>query len=176
MLQNVHEVVDDTAKVFLSQDKVTLIDAVDWDKVKSVCWCAIYNQTGKRWYACGRVNNKTIYMHRFILGVTDRHELIDHKDQDGLNNRRDNLRPVNRSQNAQNVTKARSSSKTGVLGVSVHKCKPSGLMYCARVNVTVDGKVKSKAKYFPHTTEGLQAATEAVKLLRAEVMTHSDGR
>jgi hypothetical protein len=52
-------------------------------------------------------------LHRILLGEPDDH--IDHKDRNGLNNRRSNLRPCTRSQNLGNSRKR--SNKTGFRGV-----------------------------------------------------------
>lgn len=55
----------------------------------------------------------TQQMHNFILGVVG----IDHRNGDGLDNRRSNLRPANQSQNTAN-TRRRSTNKSGFKGVS----------------------------------------------------------
>lgn len=47
-------------------------------------------------------HHKSIRMHRMIMGVTDRKILVDHKDGDGLNNQRENLRLATHSTNAMN--------------------------------------------------------------------------
>jgi hypothetical protein len=52
-----------------------------------------------KWYATAKRNGHTILMHRVILGVTDPHVQVDHRDNDGLNNIRDNLRTCTHKQN-----------------------------------------------------------------------------
>ena len=59
----------------------------------------------------------TQLMHRFILGLTDSRIQADHKDGDGLNNRRNNLRRSTNSQNSQNRVRLSSNSTSGVSGV-----------------------------------------------------------
>ena len=49
-------------------------------------------------YARRITNGKTINMHTAISGVA----LVDHKDHNGLNNQRNNLRPCNNSNNLRN--------------------------------------------------------------------------
>lgn len=58
----------------------------------------------------------TQYLHRFLTGWT----LTDHRDHDGLNNRRENLRPATRTQNNANQRLRRDSS-SGFKGVTWHK-------------------------------------------------------
>ena len=116
---------------------------------------------------------RTIYMHRLILG-TPAGRKTDHKDGDGLNNRRSNLRVASNQQNMENRPHgANSNSKTGVRGVSAHKCKPSGMMWCARANSKGH---KPLARYFPFTDEGFTQACAAVVELRKQLHTHADGR
>ena len=55
-------------------------------------------------------------MHRVILGVS-KGILVDHRDRNGLNNRRSNLRPANHAQNGWN-RKLASNNKSGIHGVS----------------------------------------------------------
>lgn len=52
--------------------------------------------------AVGNVNGKHVFMHRFIMGVTERNIYVDHKDHDSLNNQRSNLRFATHSQNRVN--------------------------------------------------------------------------
>lgn len=51
-----------------------------------------------------RVNgrSKVELLHRVILGVSDRRTFVDHKDRDGLNNLRSNLRSCSHQQNLRN--------------------------------------------------------------------------
>ena len=46
---------------------------------------------------------KAVLLHRLLLDLTDLHILVDHKDGNGLNNQRGNLRLSNNTQNAQNA-------------------------------------------------------------------------
>jgi hypothetical protein len=59
-------------------------------------------------------------LHRFILRLTNPKVLGDHKDGDGLNNLRSNLRKATPSQSQCNRGK-QSNNSTGVSGVSWHK-------------------------------------------------------
>lgn len=52
---------------------------------------------------------REVRMHRLILGVTDPKTEVDHRDGNGLNNQRYNLRSATRIQQARNVPKKRNS-------------------------------------------------------------------
>ena len=57
---------------------------------------------------------KTIWMHRFILGEPPDGQEVDHVDGNGLNNQRSNLRFVSRRQNCQNLHTNKTSAFPGV--------------------------------------------------------------
>lgn len=78
---------------------LALVDDCDWDQVKMHRW---FLYKGKTTHYAGTKRNKgNIYLHRFVLGL-DGKDLIDHKDGNGLNCCRDNLRVCDNSQNACN--------------------------------------------------------------------------
>lgn len=106
-----------TLLVPLTKGKVAVIDIADAGVVGSRNWHA--DVEGRTTYAkscCG--NHLSIFLHRLLWqhwGMPDTPE-IDHKDTDGLNCRRSNLRPATRSQNVIN-TRLRSDNTSGVKGV-----------------------------------------------------------
>lgn len=65
-------------------------------------------------------STKVIWMHRLILGVSDIKIKVDHKDRNGLNNQRGNLRPATVSQNAMNK-KSKVGGLSKYLGVTYDK-------------------------------------------------------
>jgi hypothetical protein len=71
-----------------------------------------------------RIGGRSIPAHRlawlYVTGNWPQQE-IDHIDSDRLNNRFVNLRDVSRTVNGQNLTKAMSSSRTGLLGAHPHR-------------------------------------------------------
>ena len=70
------------------------------------------------WYACGKIDGKTVYAHRLIMGAKAG-DVIDHINGDGLDNRRCNLRFATTSLN--NVNKIYGPTATGFRGVAAHR-------------------------------------------------------
>lgn len=73
-----------------------VVDDCDFEMVKNHNWTVV-NINGK-FYATTKISRVTIYLHAFILGI----KYVDHKDGDGLNCRRENIRACTYSQNMQN--------------------------------------------------------------------------
>ena len=74
----------------LTQGKYAIVDDEDFDELSKHKWCLMF--TKGRSYAVRRPSeNLTILMHRFILNPPKQMD-TDHKNGDGLDNRRSNLR------------------------------------------------------------------------------------
>lgn len=109
----------------LSQGKSAMVDDADFDRVNAFTWYA--QRSHRTWYAVHATptdaNGKQskILMHRFILDAPSGIQ-IDHRDHNGLNNIRDNMRFATHSENARNC---RPCGKSKYLGVSWDKnaCK-----------------------------------------------------
>lgn len=105
---------------------------------------------------------RSYQLHRFLLGIEKEDHLkivIDHKDWDGLNNRRSNLQVVTRSINQLNRREELQRNNTsGYRGVTWDK--RSGKWF-AQVQVRIDGKrhCKSLGRY-NDVHEAGRAATE----------------
>jgi hypothetical protein len=101
-------------------------DTQDYDRVKAFRWSVkkcrhtSYVQT----YVQSLLTNsdgkkaKTLQMHRVLLPEV---KLIDHKDGNGLNNRRSNLRPATHLQNLANCRKIKRTTTSRYRGVSWHE-------------------------------------------------------
>lgn len=77
------------------------VDAEDYERVTHYHWSAVKN--GRTFYAETRLpGRKRLQMHRFILGLTPT-QYADHRYQNGLDNRRDNLWIATKQQNAFNM-------------------------------------------------------------------------
>ena len=102
----------------LTQGKVALVDDADYDWLMQWKWCA--SETHGVFYAIRHTSRrnpprKIIFMHRAILGVPGG-VLVDHRDFDGLNNQRYNLRQVSIFQSNQNRG-MHSTNRTGFKGI-----------------------------------------------------------
>jgi hypothetical protein len=93
-------------EILLTQGRVALVDDADYEWLMQWRWRA--SQDGNCFYAIAStiVNGKktNIKMHRLIAGA-QKGEITDHRDGDGLNNTRTNLRTVTSAQNCHNRQK-----------------------------------------------------------------------
>lgn len=105
----------------LSQNKYTIVDDEDYEYLNQWKWHVQKNR--ETFYA---VRNSApredgtrtqIRMHRLIMGLTNSEILCDHKDHNGLNNKKVNLRTATVAQNNYNST-PRKNSTSKYLGVN----------------------------------------------------------
>jgi hypothetical protein len=106
-------------QVELSRGMYATIDAADLSIVEPYRWMTIVHTRGRRrsFYAGSNLGKEgMLLMHRLILSAPDGME-IDHRDHDGLNNRRTNLRLATHAQNLFNKRpqKGRASWFKGVM-------------------------------------------------------------
>lgn len=108
-------------KIPLTQGKFALIDDCDYLIVSLFKWYAY--RFPNIFYAVTKIklNNKwtNLSMHRLILNAK-LHEQTDHRDRNGLNNQRYNIRKCNHSQNMMN-SKSHKGSSSKYKGVAWHK-------------------------------------------------------
>jgi hypothetical protein len=103
-------------KIPLTKGKYALVDDADYVELVQYRWC--YSGA----YAQRRKNGKNVYMHREITGAKGRKQQVDHINGDRLDNRRENLRLCNQTQNNQNMHKSRSKSGfKGVIWIPDHR-------------------------------------------------------
>ena len=119
-------------QVELTQGYITLVDDEDYERVAQYRWCArvakrsdgsiqgVYAlRTTKTSRRDGKRKTTNHFLHRFILGVDNTCE-VDHKDHNGLNNQKYNLRKANKSDNQHN-TRKQINNTSGYKGVYWHK-------------------------------------------------------
>lgn len=97
------------------------VSSGDFSRVSKFKWYLMTNgnylYARRVWYEDKK--QRSIYLHCEILGFRQGF-VVDHKNGDGLDCRRSNLRFVNRSVNRYNTARVRSDSKSGVKGVYWH--------------------------------------------------------
>ncbi|AID50526.1 putative hnh endonuclease [Bacillus phage CP-51] len=88
------------------------IDTEDLFRLKhfGATWCLHSTRKGK-YYAVARTlgSGKMVSMHRFLLGANEE-DVVDHRDGDGMNNRKDNIRLATYEINARNIQHRKKSS------------------------------------------------------------------
>ena len=94
----------------------TIVDDEDYEILSQYKWHPEINPKSENVYVSGWINNKNIRMHRFVMKlhgneIDDFH--IDHKDRNGLNNQKENLRPCSHTENQHNTKK----KKNGITSV-----------------------------------------------------------
>lgn len=97
----------------------TTVDAQDVAKISRFQWRIL--RTGGKAYVRTTMEGKQVYLHRFLLDVTDPKQEVDHINSDGLDNRRANLRTTTHAGNLQNRRGATRNSTSGFRGVSYMK-------------------------------------------------------
>lgn len=104
-------------KVIVSKKFISIVDDEDFEGVRRFKWQAIKKKSGviyaqTRWHI-KMENGKQLLgnalLHRFILNAP-KGKQVDHIDGNGLNNRKENLRLCDNSQNHANMKKRRNTS------------------------------------------------------------------
>lgn len=93
----------------LSRGMHALVDESDYQSVSAFKWSVHDNGCGGI-YAVRVEDGKRIFMHRWLMGVSDTSVQIDHRDCDSLNNTRSNLRIATNRQNNANRRKLSAST------------------------------------------------------------------
>ncbi|MFH1370520.1 MAG: HNH endonuclease [Planctomycetota bacterium] len=109
-------------KIYLGEGKFTIVEPQDYYRFNVFNWCP--EEKGPNTYAArvvGAPKKRTtvVSLHREIMNHPAGF-LVDHKNGDGLDNRRANLRLATRSQNSCNSRK-RANTTSQFIGVSFHK-------------------------------------------------------
>jgi hypothetical protein len=97
--------VTEACTIPLGRGREALLDVADLPIVRAYTWYPLEGHNGKV-YAIAQLGSRTFYMHRLIAGTPPGLE-TDHRNGDGLDNRRANLRVATPSQNSANTGKPR---------------------------------------------------------------------
>lgn len=102
-------------EIYLANNKGTvLVDDEDYKILSKYSWHV--HVAGTKTYARAWIEGRREYMHRLLCDA----ELVDHINQNGLDNRKSNLRPATKSENAVN-SKIRKDNSSGFRGVTFNK-------------------------------------------------------
>lgn len=158
-------------ELVLASGKVLIIDSSDYDKVSKYAWHSkksrsTYYAVHKSYTSSGSL---VIPMHRYILDAP-KGSIIDHKNGNGLDNRRANLRFVTRQYNRANSLE--NKNKLDSLPKGVYKSKSKRNPY--RAVLRTNGK-NYHLGYYPTISEAhIAYKTKASEVFRG--YTYDDSR
>lgn len=146
-------------EIKLTQGKVALVDDEDFEKLNRFKW---YARKGRNTFYAernigGRKQHRVIRRHRQILNVNNSQD-VDHRDSDGLNNQRFNLRNCTNQQNCMNA-RPQSGCLSKFKGVYFHK-----QINRWRAVLTFNGKVNSCGCYATEEEAACAYNKKAVEL------------
>jgi hypothetical protein len=121
-------------EIQLTKGMVALVDDEDFAHLSQFKWQA-HRKGGKTYYAKTDIGRRSVGMHQMVMDAGDLE--VDHRDGNGLDNRRSNLRLATHSQNQCNRGLQRNST-SGFTGVSWRKDIGSWQAY-----VNFEGKRKN---------------------------------
>ena len=99
------------SKIFTAE-----IDEEDLEKVKAFKWTALKGGSKYTTYAQTYTGGKRMILHRFLMGLGDYKDdkrIIDHKDGNGLNNKKENLTICDSLYNAQSFRRHHGNRNIG---------------------------------------------------------------
>lgn len=152
-------------KIALSKGLFALVDDSDYGWLSRFKWYASTRKTGSPYAARTHMGFKgrptNTLMHRQIMSTPSRLE-IDHKDGNGLNNQRSNLRVATRNENSWN---SRPSERRAVKGVTFQGHRLTSRPWQARI---AHNGTQMHLGYFPTKTEAAYAYNAAAIRLFGE--------
>ncbi len=143
-------------EIQLANGMFVQVDDSDYELVSQYNWWA--EKHSDVYYARANINGHRVYMHRLILKPPDNME-TDHRNGNGLDNRRCNIRIASSSENKCNRGK-RSDNISGYKGVYFHHRGTSPW----RAYIKLHGKI-NVIGYFPSPEEAARAYDRVAKEL-----------
>jgi hypothetical protein len=112
-------------KIYLGEGQFTIVEPSDYYSIRHFKW--FVNGNGTSFYAVRSVitgpgETGLVGMHREIMNFPEGF-LVDHKNCNSLDNRRENLRLATHAENVQNRRKTSRKTSSRYVGVSFHKKK-----------------------------------------------------
>lgn len=149
---------DTTCKLLIFGGDV-FIDLEDYDRIKYYKWYTVND--GKSLHVQAHADGTVILLHRFVVGETDSNVLVDHKDSNPFNNKKDNLRRTNHQGNGDNQSK-RADASSQYHNVYLYKTSKANKPRFM-VSVVYKGEVVYKEKGFLTEYAAAVARDEYVK-------------
>jgi hypothetical protein len=152
-MKNKYTIEGNKVKIYFKNKKLgelyTIVSLECLEKLLNfkVSWFGMSQCNGKCYVVCtnylgtfdGKPKYKTIYLHRFIMDYNETNDyeyVVDHTNQNTLDNTLENLRIVKMSENLRNVKQAnKNNNSTGVRNVSYDKSNNKYI-----VQISIDGK------------------------------------
>jgi hypothetical protein len=100
-------------EIKLSSGNKALVDGEQFARASLYNWHETKRNNTS--YAVAHIDGKTVYLHHFILGLQDQ---VDHKNRNGLDCRKENMRSASHRQNGRNIVQPQTEDGTGYRGVS----------------------------------------------------------
>lgn len=153
-------------KIDLSRGLVALVDDADAALVAGYKWFAVPG--GRTMYArsyqkAADGTRKLIWMHRLIMGEAPG-KIVDHKDGDGLNNARANLRHCVHMENLRNQ-RAQEGRKSPFKGVLVRLGRQRGASFVAQIQ---QGRERLKIGSYDSEYAAARAYDSAARLFHGQ--------
>jgi len=142
--------------------RYAIIDPEDYEKVAVDDW-QLYENHNSKYYAVRILDSKIVFMHRQIMG-NPVGKVIDHRNREGLDNRKSNLRLATRSQNNCNRGRLKNGSSK-YRGVSRSKKRRKW-----RAGINYNGIYKHLG-FFENEEDAARAYDEAAKIYHGEFAT-----
>lgn len=149
------------AKNFLGEKFKVLYDASDRNLIRKYKW-----KITPKGYAKHHVGKCQVYMHRIILGVTDKNIHVDHINHNPLDNRKENLRACTHRENMLNRKPRGKSKYLGVYTIVNHR-KNDKVYRTIVAQIKIDGKNKYLGS-FKTEEEAARAYDEKAKIVHGQ--------
>ncbi len=115
-----------------NSEKVALVDDDFYEAAMEHSWYLVTNRNTD--YAQCSTNGEKFYMHKLVFPLLP---MIDHKNGNGLDNQRENLRETNYQLNAANQNRSKVGNSSKFRGVYLHKSRGK---FMARIRVSYSWK------------------------------------
>lgn len=145
----------------LTKGKVALVDNDNFEYLNQWKWrVQSKNHNKNEFYVARSIRGQkpnVVYLHRLIMNVTDSKIQVDHINGNSLDNRKQNLRIANSSQNSRNIKPGKRNT-SGYKGVSWSKKtkKWRAKIYCNKKYIHIG--------HFENKEDAAKAYNEAAKL------------